>query len=100
MNLFMKREYTRICYGLSLCVAYMYEYLICVLHTGSYVFQCQCPSKAEIMYKYKVNVNRNVISRPELYALSNGALCFPLTAEMEAECKHSFREVFPPFPCT
>jgi hypothetical protein len=25
---------------------------------------------------------------------------FSLTAEMEVECKHSFREVFPPFPCT
>jgi hypothetical protein len=44
------------------------------MHTGFYTFPC--PSKAEIMYKYKPeNVNLNAIYR---YALSNGALGFPL----------------------
>jgi hypothetical protein len=30
------------------------------------------------MYKYKVNENLSVVSRPEFLALSNGGLCFPV----------------------
>jgi hypothetical protein len=47
--------------------------------TGSYVFPC--PSKAEIMYKYKV---LNVKFSSELYALSNGGLGF-LASRVYAE---------------
>ncbi len=35
------------------------------------------PSKAGIMYKYKLNTKSYVVSRPVLKALSNGALGFP-----------------------
>ncbi len=46
---------------------------ICVPARISYLFPC--PSKAEIMYKYKVNI----VSRPKCYALSYVALDFPVS---------------------
>ncbi len=47
------------------------------MHTGPYSYVFPCPAKAEIMYKYKVNVTLNVVSRPEFNALLSGVLCFP-----------------------
>ncbi len=63
---------------------FSYEYLLYVLIyiTVHELFVCvpvpfvfPHPSKTEIMYKYKVNENLNVVYEPKFSALSNG--CFP-----------------------
>jgi hypothetical protein len=43
------------------------------------MYSFPCHSKAEIMHKYKVNAKYYVASRPEINALSNGALVFPVS---------------------
>ncbi len=70
-----KHIFMCVCYGCLYVCAASIRYMC----TGSYVFPC--PSKAEIMYKYKV---LNVKFSSELYALSNGGLGF-LASRVYAE---------------
>jgi hypothetical protein len=54
------------------------------MSTGPYAFPC--PSKAVIIYKYKLNVKQNALSRLKyLFVLSNGALRFPVGSVLYAQ---------------